>query len=342
MLRSLFALVPLSCEQAPVATARPLRTIAFGSCANQNRPQPIWEAIRDTSADLFLFLGDNVYADTTDPVALQAAYDRLGQIAGFRALRSSCPVLATWDDHDYGVSDGGREHPTKSESQRVFLDFFGEPAESPRRRRAGVYDARIFGPAGKRVQVILLDTRFHRSPLKYVVALGRRLYLPDPSPSVTMLGEQQWTWLQGELRKPAELRLIASSIQVLPDISPAEKWMNFPREHERLLRLIDGVESGGVILLSGDQHLGEISKVLRPSGYALVEVTASGMTHTRGSLPAPNRHRIAGPLIENHFGAIVIDWSSPDPMVEITIRGEDGTPKLSRSFQLRQLSPAKA
>ncbi|MDA0348331.1 MAG: hypothetical protein O3C43_17955 [Verrucomicrobia bacterium] len=54
----------------------------------------------------------------------------------------------------------------KVETQKLFLDFFNEPVESARRQREGIYDAKVFGPKGKRVQIILLDTRYFRGPLK--------------------------------------------------------------------------------------------------------------------------------------------------------------------------------
>ena len=97
---------------------------------------------------------------------MRAKYARLAAMPGYQAAQVACPILATWDDHDYGVDDGGGEYPKKVESQQVFLDFFGDPEDSPRRKRQGVYDAEVFGPPGKRVQVILLDTRYFRSPLK--------------------------------------------------------------------------------------------------------------------------------------------------------------------------------
>jgi alkaline phosphatase D len=95
------------------------------------------------------------------------------------------PVLAVWDDHDYGANDAGAEYPMKAESQRMFLDFFGVAGDSPRRRRPGIYDARVFGPPGRRVQVILLDLRYFRSPFAGRMSAGRRgrwATAPTPRP----------------------------------------------------------------------------------------------------------------------------------------------------------------
>lgn len=159
----LFLLIVASALQADDT---PLSRIAFGSCANQDKPQPIWEAVVETKPQVFLFLGDNIYADTQDMTVMSAKYDLLGKQPGYQKLQKTCPILATWDDHDYGANDAGAEYPKKKESQQVFLDFFGVGKDDPRRTREGVYHAQIFGPQGKRVQIILLDARYFRSPLK--------------------------------------------------------------------------------------------------------------------------------------------------------------------------------
>ncbi|MFM8809634.1 MAG: alkaline phosphatase D family protein, partial [Chthoniobacterales bacterium] len=137
----------------------PLSRIAFGSCANEHRPQPIWKAINETKPQLFIFMGDNVYVDSADPAKLKESYDLLAEIPGVAELRENTPILATWDDHDYGKNDVGAEWEGKEASKEAFMEFFETPTDSPLRKRGGVYDAKIFGPEGKRVQVILLDTR---------------------------------------------------------------------------------------------------------------------------------------------------------------------------------------
>ena len=107
---------------------------AFGCCADQEKPQPIWEAIVAARPDVFLFIGDTVYADTTDMPTMRAAYAKLAALPGYQKLLRTCPVLATWDDHDYGRDDAGADYPRKKESQQIFLDFFGVPKDSPRRK----------------------------------------------------------------------------------------------------------------------------------------------------------------------------------------------------------------
>jgi alkaline phosphatase D len=325
-------------QEPPVASKEPLRRIAFGSCARQDKPQPIWDVIAAARPDVFLFLGDNIYGDTNDMTVLKSKYDQLAAIPSFAKFRKQFPILATWDDHDYGQNDAGVEYPQKRESQALFLDFFGVPSDSPRRQQEGVYSSALYGPEGQRTQVILLDTRYFRSPLKPMPGQRSR-YVPDDSDTVTMLGDAQWQWLEAQLRQPAELRIIASSIQVIAEDHPFEKWMNFPKERARLLKLIRDTGAKGVVFLSGDRHLAEISMLPSEVGYPLYDVTASGLTEAapRWRPQEPNRHRVGTMNYGNHFGFIHIDWYASDPQISLQIRDEAGEVIIQQKLRLSWL-----
>jgi len=338
------------------AAEEPLSRIAFGSCANENRPQPVWEAIRKLNPQLFIFTGDNVYADTADPVKLAGSYERFAAIPDFAKLRESCPVIGTWDDHDYGKNDAGEEFEGKQAAKDAFMKFFDTPEDSPLRERGGIYDAKIYGPEGKRVQVILLDTRWFRGPLRKLTKdelkaaraeSGKKVgrYLPDEESDSSMLGEEQWAWLAEQLKKPAELRLLVSSIQVLALDHGWEKWGNLPKERKKLLDLIRDTATN-VIILSGDRHSSDIS-LLPPETdggpfYPLYDITSSGLNQT-GLADEPNRFRVAGDSVYNqpNFGWININWSEEDPAIKLEIRDLDG--KIVREVQttLNSLKPCQ-
>lgn len=332
-----------------------LSRISFGSCARQDRPQPIWDAIAETRPQLFVFLGDNIYGDTSDMDVLRAKYGQLDAQPGFRALKQVCPVIGTWDDHDYGANDAGAEYSKKRESQQIFLDFFGVPTDDPRRRQEGVYSARVFGPEGKRVQVILLDARYFRSPLKTGFQPGepgdgyRGKYAPNTDPDATVLGEAQWSWLEKQLRVPAELRLIGSGVQVIADEHGSEMWGNFPRERERLFRLIRDTKAQGVVILSGDRHLAEIARlpVDHPLGigYPLYDVTSSSLNTPSGNITKAgvrfaneiNSYRVGLTYFDTNSGAVHVDWDQPDPIVRLQVRDEKGGVVLQQRFPLSRL-----
>ncbi|MEX2579062.1 MAG: alkaline phosphatase D family protein [Verrucomicrobiales bacterium] len=306
--------------------------IALGSCANQNKNHVIWEAIVAQSPDLFLFLGDNVYADTEDMAEMRAAYDMLGAKPGYRKLLDVCPVLAVWDDHDYGVNDGGAEYPMRDEAEEAFHDFFGTPEDAPSRRRPGIYDVRWFGEEedGKRLQILMLDTRYFRGEL--VELPERSIHGPydrNRDRSATVLGEDQWRWLEEQLVEPADLRLIMTSIQFLPQDHHWELWENFPHERKRLLDLLGEADAAPVIFASGDRHMGELMKLkiddpLSP-GFPIYEMTTSGLTNAGGGRKGePNRHRVSPTNFQSrNFGLMTIDW--PNRSVLLELRDVEGT-----------------
>lgn len=324
------------------ALDRPLTRIAFGSCAKQDKDQPIWEAVLAARPDLFIFLGDNIYADTRDPAVMAAKYALLAAKPGFRKLRDTVPVIAIWDDHDFGENDAGADYPMKAESRRQFCDFWGEAATSPRRVREGIHAAYVFGPAGRRVQVILPDLRWNRTPIQKLDGLDYKAWsdakaaagVPVPGPyarnpdlSATMLGEAQWTWLETQLRQPADLRILGSSLQVLADFAGWEGWINYARDHQRLLEAIRQARADRLICISGDTHYGEISRLDVNTPYPIWDITSSGLTEVWPVTP-PNALRQGEVWRGRNFGLIDINWAGSAPTLRVEVRDESGGARL--------------
>lgn len=341
--------IPWLDAEEVVPPSPPIQRIVFASCAKQDKPdvmQVVWKEILSKNPELFLFIGDNIYGDTLDMVELKSRYDLMGVQEGYQKLRKICPVLATWDDHDYGLNDSGEWHPKKIESQRVMLDFFNEPADSPRRQRKGIYESYFFGPEGKRVQVILLDCRYFKSkpiykeiPKDEMASKNLAMNIvPNNNPATTILGVEQWSWLEEQLKKPAEVRIIASSIQVVADEKGMESWGNFPHERKHLYEVIARSGANGILFISGDVHFAELSKT--PEGpYPLYDFTSSGMTHTRppwGS--ATNSFRVDGKVFtDRNFGMIQVDWTPPVPKLVLQVFGLDGKLGFEHTIPLDEL-----
>ena len=327
-------------------TSKTLLRIAFGSCAFQSVPQPIFRTVVQTSPDLYLSLGDAIYGDydikakTTyevSPETLRREWQVLADNPDWQQLIASTPVMATWDNHDYGHHSAGAEFELQAASQDIFLDFFGEPEDSQRRQTPGVYTAKIFGPKGRRVQIILLDTRSFKSLPQLAErsadaggSLGK--YAPNRDTDATLLGNDQWRWLQEQLRLPAEVRLVASSGQIIADQKGMDEWGNYPLERERLLQMVATVETGQVVLLTGNVHFSEVSRTVVEGG-SLVDFTSSGLTHVNeGYAQSPNAYRVAGPNVDISFGLVEIDWdATQDPSVSLSAVSLDG----SRVFEYR-------
>ena len=357
--RILLCCLIASCSSQASADDQPLSRISFGSCAKQDQPQPIWDAVVAAEPELFIFLGDNIYGDSSDMSVLKAKYDQLGAQPGFQALKKTCPIIATWDDHDYGADDSGAEFAMRKESQQVFLDFFDVAKDDERRTREGVYWSQIYGRAGQRVQTILLDARFFRSPLKKGFDARepgegfRGRYSPNDDEDATLLGEAQWTWLAEQLRVQAEVRIIGSSYQVLSNQHGWEMWGNFPKERERFFRTLRESHAGGIILLSGDRHLAEMASLSKADplsiGYPLFEVTSSSLNAPSGNMTKAgvrfaneiNPYRAGLTFFDVNYGNILIDWTKEDPVIRMQVCDEKGVVVLQQRAALSQLQPQR-
>lgn len=322
--------------RTPVAAGPPLRRIAFGACLDQRLPQPIWDAVLAADPGLFVFMGDNVYGDVFSPglKELREAYALQARNPGFRRLRDSVPVEAVWDDHDYGLNDGGASFAGRAGAQTLFADFWRLPADDPRRRRPGIYHARTYGPPGRRVQIVMLDTRYFRSPLRHVGELGRKghfRYVPDPDPAKTMLGEAQWAWLAGVLKEEVELRLIVSSIQVLAQGHDFERWETMPRERDRLLALIGRSAAAQTVILSGDRHHGAIYRLDHVS-TPLYEITSSSLNRPSFRRTEPGPHRLGEIYGLANFGLLSIDWDRD--AIALELRDVEGRPVRTQPLTL--------
>ena len=324
------ALLFLSCKSSKTAVnpyeAETHFTIAFGSCNKHDSTNLLWDDIRAANPQIWIWGGDNIYADTDNIEQIKAMYDAQKNIRDYKKLRSEVTVIGTWDDHDYGLNDGGEEWTVKAESQQAFLDFMDVPGNDPRRQQEGVYTSHNYELLNMpgRIKVIILDTRYFRTALKEDPS-GQKRYIPNDYGDGTILGDMQWQWLGDELRNsPADFNIIVSSIQFLSDQHGFETWGNFPHEVERLKSLI--VESGakGVILLSGDRHISEFSKVqLTDMNYPLIDFTSSGLTHAYSSYSGePNPYRLGEVVATESFGLVKFNMKTKS--VRFQIIGDGG------------------
>jgi len=290
-----------------------VQRIAIGSCAYPHDRQPVWTAIRRAAPDLVVLLGDNVYADTTEPTVLAEALERLGRRRNLRRLARRTPFLTTWDDHDYGPNDADGRHPAKEAMRQVTLDFFGAASSDPRRtQQGGLYGAWSFGPPGQVLQVVLLDTRWGLSP-RAIDPAGRGHSTPADGPprpdgpyrpgEGQILDEAQWAWLEQALATPADLRIIGSSIPFATEATGWETWSNFPTEQARLTELLR--DAGPVLVASGDVHYGELSRY-----QGIYDLTSSGLSTDPYRL-LPNRYRVDDVAYSgDHYAMVAVDWSA--------------------------------
>lgn len=317
---------------------KPLTSIAFGSCSSQDMPQAYWDTLVKFKPDLVVLTGDNVYGDCQNEscTTLKEAYDDWAAHPSFAGAKSILPIIATLDDHDYGQQDCHADNPYKDVAKNMFLDFFNIHDERRIRSDDGVYHAYKWGTGDQVVQIILLDTRYSRSPFlksDQPGSKGKEAYIPDWDDSnKQMLSPKQWTWLEDQLDQEANVRIIVSSIQVLSDAHGFECWRMLPQEQERLTDLIQdkAMPNSATVLISGDRHVGGIYE----TEHGLAEMTASSWTHTIPfgayddcdsvqTCDEADVLRLNDLVRSNNFGSVDIDWDTR--ALTIALRMADGT-----------------
>ncbi|KAK9756600.1 hypothetical protein RND81_01G108400 [Saponaria officinalis] len=317
----------------------PVSRIAFGSCSNQSDPQMIWNAIVDYNSQVFIWLGDNIYGDHKRPFKvfgkertigpwknvprfypsseyeMESSYKKAKSNPGYSYIRKHSKVIGTWDDHDYGLNDAGKEFAEKVTNQRLLLDFLDEPTDSPRRNQAGVYTSYTFGPVDKQIKVILLDTRYFRDPI---------------SSDGSILGSSQWEWLERQLYgPPAVLTVIASSIQrdgvlfISGDVHFAEITRydcatGYPLYDVTSSGLTQSVEG---VVPPALEYLLRFMAWLTPATLRVME----NCRYKSCVYGKPN------------FGIIEVDWESQPLTLKIEVRDVNGVPVASNKFLISDL-----
>jgi alkaline phosphatase D len=334
-------------SSATLDTTRTVKRLAFGSCFKVQRGEAgIWDAIAATDSGLFIYAGDTLYPDSEEESmvigSLQQAYTELAAVESLTRLRMQTPVLPVWDDHDYGKNDGGADFVHRKASEDLFEQVWGLAQDDPRRRREGIYHSVLLGEPGMQLQVILLDTRYFRSPLQETDekgARGKERYVPDPDPRKTLLGEAQWAWLEGELAKPADLRLLVSSIQVLADGHGWEGWRQLPAERERLFELLREDTEGALLLLSGDRHIAGFYENDIGLSRPLLEFTSSALNNTIAlpyrniALAEAGPFQLGGVYGDANFGTIDIDWEAGRVVLGLRDKAGQIVKYLERQFR---------
>jgi len=299
-------------------------SIVFASCNDQDREQPLWKPIIENNASVFIWGGDNIYADTNDMKKMESDYNKVHANSDYAQLLNQTTVIGTWDDHDYGKNDAGIEWEKKDEAQQLFLDFLKFSKEDPLRSQEGVYYSRRYDTKMGSIKIVLLDTRYFRDSLQKSTIEGRRYEAWGENEGGTILGETQWNWFKKELEdSSSDFTVIVSSIQVLADEHGWEKWGNHPSEVKRMLDVIKNAKAKNIMILSGDRHLAEFSvSDVKGLPYNLVDFTTSGLTHTYPESPdTPNRFR-KGKLVKDlNFGVLKFDFQKKK--VRMEIRGRE-------------------
>jgi alkaline phosphatase D len=258
---------PYATRTAPAGVAD--FRVAFGSCARfvWDREQRIFDGVLRQEPDLFFWLGDNVYADTEAPQMIAEELRRQRNVERLQPLIRAVPQLAIWDDHDFGHNNSDGSRPGRQESLAVFRRYWANPAfglpATP-----GVFFEYAYGG----IDFFFLDGRYYRDPNS----------APD-GPHKTFLGREQLAWLKERLlasRAPFKV-LVCGSGWSAADGPQGDTWAAFLTERNQLFDFIRDRNIDGVVLLSGDSHVGELNCIPRSEvgAYDLYDLVSSPLAN---------------------------------------------------------------
>ncbi|MBC7660039.1 MAG: alkaline phosphatase family protein [Chitinophagaceae bacterium] len=288
---------------------KPLRSIAFGSCNKSKHDQSYWSLIGRDQPDLWVWMGDNIYADRTSLNQRKNLYDELKAHPLYQDFRGKTPIIGTWDDHDFGSNNSTELYWNREQSQALFADFIDLPQNALARQQDGVYQTFSFGPVGQRTQIILLDLRYNMNRSKV---------------EKEILGEAQFRWFEETLAaSTADLVIVGSSLAVTSNVAMLglEGWHEFGADRLRLYDALSKTDKP-LLILSGDRHYGEIYRTILPSGKIIHEAMASGLTHV-SPIGLPHPDKISSTVTKKHYGLLQIDWSGSIPSVNVQLKSAE-------------------
>jgi len=269
-------------------------TLGFGSCLHQDRSMAILKTIEKKELDLFMFIGDNVYGDQKDGELDKLIRTYKQQYNNLENFLKNVNTEFIWDDHDFGLNDGGSDYRYKDRAKELFLETWKIPSQDLRRLRDGLYFDKIIEKNGLKVHLIFLDNRTFKSEWKLTDEFnkeGKERYVKDFDPDKTLLGKKQWQWLKDKLNEDSNIKIILSSLQILSLGHGWESWDKLPLERERLFNLIDESNISNLFIFSGDRHRGGFYSFKTDDNNDIYEFTSSSL-----NLPIPFNTEEKGPL----------------------------------------------
>lgn len=291
---------PIRVKTLPVPGPESKIRLGFGSCAHEGRfpRQPVYDSIAREKLDAFLFLGDNWYysdKDAEKPADMLNRALRTRRIPEVQSFMRTTPCYAIWDDHDYGPNDSDKNYPLKEESLELFKSLWANPYYGTK-EVPGVFFAVKLGP----VEVFMLDDRYHRDPNK-----------AKDGPLKSMWGKAQRDWLITRLKaSEARFKLVVTGGQVLARYHFFESHQQYKFEREELLNALVRERIEGVVFLSGDRHLSEVTKIPAEKGRGvLYDFTCSPLANRSwpegDSLPSEHRQFFYGK--GNNYAVIEVE-----------------------------------
>lgn len=266
--------------------------IGIMSCMNDmfGDKKNSWKAAQATDVDYLFFIGDSVYGDLLilhGPGYLWSRYIETRKNVPFYRWKNLKPVIAIWDDHDFGKNNKGGDYKHKDYAYHYFQAFFAqEPTEGDQTYLQGYANSKYFQAFGQ--NFVFFDGRYYRG-------------LTNTAGQKGFFGIEQIDWMSQVVYDRPKPTLILSGSPFFGRLEKTASYeVNAPEEMEYFFNKVSTWRAPA-LFVGGDLHYSEVSSVDRSAvGYDTVEIISSCMHSTKKSKyydnPNPHRH---GYLKEN-------------------------------------------
>lgn len=292
--------------------------IAVMSCMNDLPPSRIdmWNSALAVDVDYYFFIGDVIYGDNIishGPDKLWSRFVDSRARIPFYSWKNLKPVLALWDDHDFGKNNAGGDYIHKNTNLETFKSFLAQEA-SPNQTAlvSGPANSQFFKAFGQ--NFFFFDNRYYRKLIEdnNPAFLGRLQI--DWAQNMMNLNSGQPTWLMQGSPYFGRTEKGETSYQS----TALNEWQQFTAAVSKW--------NTRAIFVGGDLHYSEISEVPASLlGYKSYEFISSAMH----SLPRtsfydnPNR-KVQGTLLDN-FMLFEKDSETSAPAWKVSAIGKNNT-----------------
>jgi hypothetical protein len=247
------------------------RKLVIGATSCLGSGNPTWPSLNHAAtdnADVFLLLGDTVYADGAKTVD---DYRKEWQVPltneAFLALSRSTSFIGTWDDHE--VDNNWRSYEnTDPLKETVTLDQLAAATQVYREHlpwREGPGGSGLWRKMswGSVVDIFVLDSRGERAN-------------PD-----TIVSQEQLDWaVEGIKSSTATFKLVLASVHMtdhtdlMATIEAEDRWQGYPEARGAIVEALEAVP--GTLVITGDMHYGALQRLGRVGepGNGIYEVAA--------------------------------------------------------------------
>jgi alkaline phosphatase D len=288
-------------------------TFAATSCLGKpGRPWPSMSYVAAADPDAFLLLGDTVYAthaSTTEQFLEDYRY-ALG-LEGLAEASAHSAMIAVWDDHEVFNNFAGLT------ADPALLEAALEAFRSALPQREGPGGNGLWRKLswGRVADLFLLDCRGERDEESQYIS------------------PEQMDWLKESLSaSEARFKLIMNSVPItdytamLGSTLAEDRWQGYPAQRGEILGHIEDDAIAGVLWLTGDFHMGVISRVDPVGGLAESrwEVLVGAAGSTRNLLASLYDNPEQFPVMFEDWNSVLLRLDPGTGEARVTFIGDDG------------------